>query len=82
MQYSFKSRGFSQISIPLLLLIFTLNSSAQNIPLGQKELVSHLNEELSGESAKRNLEFISRQHRMRGSEGYTTAINFVSYKLK
>lgn len=82
MQYSFKSRGFSQISLPLLLLIFTLNSSAQNIPLGQKELVSHLNEELSGESAKRNLEFISRQHRMRGSEGYTTAINFVSDKLK
>ena len=64
MQYSFKSRGFSQISLPLLLLIFTLNSSAQNIPLGQKELVSHLNEELSGESAKRNLEFNSSQHRM------------------
>mgnify|MGYP002628419530 FL=1 len=41
-----------------------------------------LNEELSGESAKRNLEFISRQHRMRGSEGYTKSVNFIVDKLK
>ena len=41
-----------------------------------------LNEELSGESAKRNLEFISRQHRMRGSEGYTNSVNFIADKLK
>jgi hypothetical protein len=54
----------------------------QNIPLGQEALVAHLNEELSGESAKRNLEYISRQHRMRGSEGYTNAVNFISEKLK
>jgi len=41
-----------------------------------------LSEELSGESAKRNLEFISRQHRMRGSEGYTNSVNFILDKLK
>ena len=61
---------------------FSLQTRAQNIPLQQEELVMHLNEELSGESAKRNLEFISRQHRMRGSEGYTKAINFIAKKLK
>lgn len=62
--------------------LFPLNSFAQNIPLNQEVLVAHLNEELSGESAKRNLEYISRQHRMRGSEGYTNAVNFISEKLK
>lgn len=62
--------------------LFTFQVDAQNIPLNQNELVMLLNEELSGESAKRNLEFISRQHRMRGSEGYTNAVNFISEKLK
>jgi len=55
---------------------------AQNIPLNQEDLINHLNQELSGESPKRNLEFISRQHRMRGSEGYTKSINFIQYKLE
>lgn len=59
-----------------------LISISQNIPLGQEVLVAHLNEELSGESAKRNLEYISRQHRMRGSEGYSNAVNFISQKLE
>jgi len=78
----FQTRIFPQISLLFFVFIFSLKNNAQNIPLGQEKLVSHLNEELSGESAKRNLEFISRQHRMRGSEGYTTAINFVADKLK
>lgn len=82
MSNSFLSRFFSSISVLYFLFIFSIPSNAQNIPLGQEDLVSHLNEELSGESAKRNLEFISRQHRMRGSEGYTNAVNFISDKLK
>ncbi|PTM02991.1 MAG: hypothetical protein DA407_14555, partial [Bacteroidetes bacterium] len=82
MSNSFKSRIFSHVSILSFLIIFSLTSYAQNIPLGQLDLVSHLNEELSGESAKRNLEFISGQHRMRGSVGYTKSINFISDKLK
>jgi hypothetical protein len=82
MSISFQSRFSSHISVLSFLFIFSITSHAQNIPLGQEDLVSHLNEELSGESAKRNLEFISRQHRMRGSEGYTNAVNFISDKLK
>lgn len=70
----------------IIIFVFTffipLFSISQNIPLGQEVLVAHLNEELSGESAKRNLEYISRQHRMRGSEGYTNAVNFISKKLE
>lgn len=55
---------------------------AQQVPLNQEDLVSHLNQELSGESAKRNLEYISQLHRMRGSDDYNKAIAFLTTKLK
>jgi len=41
-----------------------------------------LAQELSGESAKRNLEFLSRQHRMRGSRGFAAAAEFVAGELR
>ncbi len=41
-----------------------------------------LSEEISGELAKRNLEFISRQHRMRGSQGYLAAAEFIAQELR
>jgi len=41
------------------------------------EAVAALAQELSGEAAKRNLEFIARQHRMRGSKGFRAAADFV-----
>lgn len=77
-------RTLSHLFLLTLFFISSISfkSNAQNIPLNQDELVMLLNEELSGESAKRNLEFISRQHRMRGSEGYTNSVNFISEKLK
>jgi len=82
----FKLRILSHKLLLLVLFLFIFSFSfqgnAQNIPLNQEKLVILLNEELSGESAKRNLEFISRQHRMRGSEGYTNSVNFISDKLK
>src|SRR5210317_2022870 len=55
--------------------------AAQEVPLEQKELVSYLDSELSGESAKRNLEFITTLHRMRGSDDYNKAIAFLTGKL-
>ncbi len=66
----------------IFLLIFGISSFAQQVPLGQDELVQHLNEELSGESAKRNLEFVSRLHRMRGSKDYKKATDFIQSKLQ
>ncbi|NER14938.1 DUF4910 domain-containing protein [Leptobacterium flavescens] len=62
--------------------LFMFEGYAQHIPLGQKELIAHLDQELSGELAKRNLEFISRLHRMRGSEDYQKAIDFIQAELK
>jgi hypothetical protein len=41
-----------------------------------------LAEEISGELAKRNLELIARQHRMRGSRGFAEAAGFVAAELR
>jgi len=65
-----------------LLILVSQIAWAQNVPFEQEVLVQHLDQELSGESAKRNLEYISRLHRMRGSDDYNKAIDFISQKLK
>ena len=46
-------------------------------PLLPEPVIAALNNELSGETAKRNLEFISRQHRMRASRGIRAAAEFI-----
>ncbi len=66
----------------IFILIVSQTTFAQQVPLGQEKIVAQLNEELSGESAKRNLEFISRLHRMRGSKDYRKATDFIQSKLQ
>lgn len=73
-----KNHFYYLLALFFIPLPYTL---AQHVPLGQEKLVAHLDQELSGESAKRNLEFISTLHRMRGSEDYNEAIAFISSKL-
>ncbi|HEV2761874.1 MAG TPA: M28 family peptidase, partial [Pyrinomonadaceae bacterium] len=51
-------------------------------PLLPEASVARLSEELSGETAKRNLEFIAREHRMRGSRGFSAAAAFVAERLR
>lgn len=68
--------------LAIIVTTISTSSNAQNVPLNQEALVNHLNQELSGESAKRNLEYISRLHRMRGSDDYNEAIAFISAQLK
>lgn len=53
-------------------------SAQSKPPLLPKSVVAALANELSGETAKRDLEFISRQHRMRASKGFRTAAEFVA----
>ncbi len=66
-----------------LIFLFTCSVAfGQNVPLGQETLVRHLDQELSGESTKRNLEYIARLHRMRGSDDYNEAIDFIKRKLE
>ncbi len=55
--------------------------SAQ-VPLLNDQIVAALNAELSGEEAKRNLEYITRLHRMRGSADFRKAIEFITGRLK
>jgi aminopeptidase YwaD len=51
-------------------------------PLLPEPVVAALANELSGETAKRNLEFVSRQHRMRASKGISIAAEFVAEKAR
>ena len=55
---------------------------AQAPPLMRPENAAALAGELSGETAKRNLEAITRQHRMRVSRGYRAAADFIVSELR
>jgi len=55
---------------------------AATVPLISEPTVAALAGELSGASAKRNLEFISRQHRMRASKGFRAAAEFVAAQAR
>ena len=56
-------------------------TAAEAPPLLPLPTAAALAEEISGELAKRNLELIARQHRMRGSRGYAEAAQFVAGAL-
>ena len=71
------------IKIVLLVAIFYGTAFAQSKPpLLPEPVVAAIANELSGETAKRNLEFISRQHRMRASRGITAAAEFVAVQAR
>jgi len=53
---------------------------AQKPPLLPEKDVAALANELSGETAKRNLEGIARLHRQRGSQGFHAAAELVGVK--
>src|SRR3954465_8979731 len=55
---------------------------AQTFPILDKPTVSAFANELSGDMAKRNLDFITTQHRMRGSRQYRAAADFIEAQLK
>ncbi len=57
-------------------------SAGEPPPLLDEAVVAALAHELSGESAKRNLETISQSHRMRASLGYRTAAKHVVAQLR
>ena len=45
-------------------------------------VIAALAQEISGETAKRNLEFLARQHRMRGSRGFRAAAEHIVEQLR
>jgi aminopeptidase YwaD len=66
----------------VLLSFFCGTASAQTPPLLPKKDVAVLAQELSGETAKRNLEGIARFHRQRGSQGFHSAAELVAERAR
>lgn len=69
-----------------LVLCLLLNAAAANTvndaTLLPDQVVAALAQELSGEIAKSNLEYIARQHRMRGSKGFHAAAEHIVKQLR
>src|SRR5947209_6429935 len=67
--------------LPLVFLL-SLTAVAQKPPLLPEQDVKALAQELSGETAKRNLEGIVRNHRQRGSQGFHAAAELVAERAR
>jgi aminopeptidase YwaD len=65
----------------VLALVLCLTLNANQATLLPDVVVAALSQELSGETAKRNLEYIARQHRMRGSRGFRSAAEHIVKQL-
>ncbi|HWW59940.1 MAG TPA: DUF4910 domain-containing protein [Thermoanaerobaculia bacterium] len=66
----------------ILAIVLATGAHAQTLPFLSDKTITALASEISGESAKRNLEGFSRQHRMRGSRGYHAAAEQIVAELK
>src|SRR2546428_12396904 len=64
------------------LLALAAVAEGQKPPLLPEKEVAALANELSGETAKRNLEGIARFHRQRGSKGFHEAAELVAERLR
>jgi len=79
---SFQITMGRKIRNTLLIVAFVALHVQGQIPLVSEQVVASLHTELSGEGAKRNLEYLTRLHRMRGSIEFNEAIRFIEGKLK
>src|ERR1700720_3743001 len=64
------------------LFLLAAIADGQRMPLLPEPNVAALANELSGETAKRNLEGIARLHRQRGSQGFHEAAELVAERLR
>ena len=70
------------VAVFVALLAVALPAGAQKPPLLPEDQVKALAQELSGETAKRNLEGIVRNHRQRGSKGFHAAAELVAERAR
>lgn len=70
------------VTLLLALVLLPCSAAAQKPPLLPEDQVRALAEELSGETAKRNLEGIVRNHRQRGSKGFHAAAELVAERAR
>ena len=66
----------------LICVLLSVNSVVAIDTLLPESTIAALAQEISGETAKRNLEFIARQHRMRGSRGFRSAAEHIVEQLR
>ena len=78
----FESRLGSTAKIFTCLVLASSFVYSQQSTLLTEPVIAALSQELSGETAKRNLEYIARQHRMRGSRGFRAAAEHIVEQLK
>src|ERR1043166_9630708 len=76
------SVNFRVFMVGLLLVGTGASALGQKPPLLPEKDVAALANELSGETAKRNLEGIARFHRQRGSKGFHEAAELVAGQLR
>ncbi len=74
----------SLVAVMLCLHLGLPRASAQVrvLPLLPDTVIAHLSQELSGEIAQRNLAYLARHHRMRGSRGFHAAATFIAEQLR
>lgn len=70
------------IAFFISLLLTASPADANQSTLLPEPVIAALSQELSGETAKSNLEYIARHHRMRGSRGFRTAAEYVVEQLR
>src|SRR3989441_2212065 len=70
------------LTLGVSLFVLATAAEAQKPPLLPEKDVAALANELSGETAKRNLEGIARFHRQRGSRGFHEAAELVAERLR
>jgi aminopeptidase YwaD len=73
---------FICLTLAIVLPALTLPAVAHPPPLLPEKEVAAMANELSGESAKRNLEGLARLHRQRGSEGFHSAAELVAERAR
>jgi hypothetical protein len=72
----------NRIAVVLVGLLMGGTAWAQKPPLLPEKDVAAIAQEISGETAKRNLEGIARFHRQRGSQGFHAAAELVAERLR
>ncbi|HKO96021.1 MAG TPA: M28 family peptidase [Pyrinomonadaceae bacterium] len=70
------------IAIFVCLLLNANFANANQNTLLPEPVIAALSQELSGETAKRNLEYLARHHRMRGSRGFRAAAEHIVKQLR
>src|SRR5712692_9916520 len=70
------------LTLGISVFVLAAAAEAQKPPLLPEKDVAALANELSGETAKRNLEGIARFHRQRGSQGFHAAADLVAERLR